>query len=310
MTHFGDLVDYQLTKGHGTGNDFLLFADPDARAELGPSEIAAVSDRHRGVGADGVIRAVRYDALATIDPAVADLHASNPGAEWFMDYRNADGSLAEMCGNGIRVFVAYLLDQGLIDLPEGQSIGIATRAGVLQVARHRLGFSARMGQYQLPGGQETRQAGFDVVVRVRDLDGDRPGLRVAMPNPHTVIAVQTAEELHNLDLTSPPVLDPTPQAGSNVEIVHVTGERETQEGPVGTLEMRVHERGVGETLSCGTGACAAAVAAAVWCGHGAPTRWQVTVPGGKLEVILGPDGVIDLAGPAALVGAVQLRGER
>ncbi|MCU1535078.1 MAG: diaminopimelate epimerase, partial [Glaciihabitans sp.] len=95
-----------FTKGHGTGNDFVLFADPDGDVDLTPAQIAAIADRHFGVGGDGVIRAVRSRSL----PAGAAALAEDDGAEWFMDYHNADGSVAEMCGNGIRVFAKYLLD--------------------------------------------------------------------------------------------------------------------------------------------------------------------------------------------------------
>lgn len=89
-------------------------------------------------------------------------------------------------------------------------------------------------------------------------------------------------------------------------IVHVTGEYDDAES-VGTLIMRVHERGVGETLSCGTGACAAAVAARAWAGPGAPSRWIVHVPGGTLRVTIGAEDSVRLAGPAVLVGRVTLR---
>src|SRR5438309_11988300 len=99
----------RFTKGHGTGNDFVLVADPDGERELAPSEVARICDRRFGVGADGVLRAVR----AAADPEGAAVAGGDPDVTWFMDYRNADGSAAEMCGNGIRVFAAFLLAEGL-----------------------------------------------------------------------------------------------------------------------------------------------------------------------------------------------------
>src|SRR3712207_8605964 len=101
-----------FTKGHGTGNDFVLIADPDGDLDLSPEQVAAICDRHFGVGADGILRAVRSRSIA----AGAAALAAEPRAEWFMDYRNADGSIAEMCGNGIRVFTRFLLEAGLAEL--------------------------------------------------------------------------------------------------------------------------------------------------------------------------------------------------
>src|SRR3712207_4483098 len=126
-----------FTKGHGTGNDFVLIADPDGTVELSPETVAAICDRHFGVGADGILRAVRS---RRIDAGAAAL-AEEPAAEWFMDYRNADGSIAEMCGNGIRVFTRFLLEEGLADLADGSALPIGTRGGVRDVQRSGTGFS-------------------------------------------------------------------------------------------------------------------------------------------------------------------------
>src|SRR6187402_1522124 len=108
----------QFTKGHGTGNDFVLFSDPDGETDLTPAQIAAICDRHFGVGADGLLRAVRSRSI----PEGAAALAEDADAEWFMDYHNADGSIAEMCGNGIRVFTRYLIEQGLADLEPGGTL--------------------------------------------------------------------------------------------------------------------------------------------------------------------------------------------
>ena len=124
-------IDIAFTKGHGTGNDFVLFSDPDGEVTLADAQIAALADRRFGVGGDGVIRAVRSERL----PEGAAVLAEDASAEWFMDYHNADGSAAEMCGNGIRVFGAYLLAEGLLDLAVGETVAIGTRGGVRQLSR-------------------------------------------------------------------------------------------------------------------------------------------------------------------------------
>ncbi len=298
-----------LVKGHGTGNDFLLYTDADGVDPLSEDEIVALTDRHTGIGADGVIRAVRTAAL----PEAADQMAT---AEWFMDYRNADGSVAQMCGNGIRVYVAYLERSGLLTLDVEATTTIATRAGTLTVRKEVDGYAVDMGVWTAPGGEPALAEGFAATGAGAGLEEPRPGLRIAMPNPHTVIALADREELASIDLTVTPRVEPEPEDGTNVELVVPLGERDVDlvddEGTVvgtekvGVVTMRVHERGVGETLSCGTGACAAAVATKLWFGDGAPTDWVVLVPGGQLRVVMLDGGGVELSGPAELVGEISL----
>jgi diaminopimelate epimerase len=210
-----------------------------------------------------------------------------------MDYRNADGSIAEMCGNGIRVFARYL-DHA--DLAGGfdEGVRIGTRAGVKTVRRDASGFEVDLGAFDADEAAP--------LVRARGLSVARPGLGIDVGNPHVVIALSSDDELDGLDLTWRPVLDPEPAAGANVEFV-VPAEPLVQDG-VGVIRMRVFERGVGETLSCGTGVAAAALAVRHWAGAGAPDLWRVEVPGGMLGVRVAPgrDGAhVFLSGPAALV---------
>lgn len=280
----------RFTKGHGTGNDFVLVCDPEGALELLPEQRAALADRRFGIGGDGVIRAVRS---ASIREGRALLESA-PDAEWFMDYSNADGSLSEMCGNGIRVFVRYLIDQQLIELAPGQSIAIGTRAGVIDVHRLVDGFAADLGRWRLDGGEP--------LVRARELPVARPGLGINVGNPHVVVALASDDELAALDLTAAPLIDPVPPAGANVEFV-VPADPLVVDG-IGRIRMRVHERGSGETLSCGTGAVAAALAVRYWAGETAPNEWRVTVPGGVLGVRMfaAEDGEhVALSGPAELV---------
>ncbi|GAA1491737.1 diaminopimelate epimerase [Curtobacterium herbarum] len=289
------MTDLHFTKGHGTGNDFVLFADPDAAVDLTPDRIRAIADRRFGVGADGVIRAVRSEAI----PEGRAILAEDPDATWFMDYHNADGSVAEMCGNGIRVFARYLTEAGLVDLEPGRTLTVGSRKGVVDIQRSTNGFAADLGRWGLGiegGGSD------DVLVRAKALPNARPGLGIDVGNPHVVVAVASEDELAGIDLTYIPVLDPAPAAGANVEFV-LPGDPLVTDG-VGEITMRVHERGSGETLSCGTGAVAAALATRYWAGASAPNIWRVRVPGGVLTVRMTAteDGEhVSLAGPADLV---------
>lgn len=275
-----------FTKGHGTGNDFVIVPDIDGSLDLSDDQVAALCDRRFGIGGDGILRVVRSASLPE--------GASTPDAEWFMDYRNADGSAAEMCGNGIRVYARYLVDSGLVDLPAGRSLPIGTRAGTKLVSRADNGFEVDLGVW--------RAEPDEVTVRARGLDVARPGQGIDVGNPHVVVALSSPDELDGLDLTVQPILVPLPAAGANIEFV-VPADPLVQDG-IGAIRMRVFERGVGETLSCGTGVAAAALAVRHWAGATAPARWQVDVPGGRLgvRIVTHDDGEHALlSGPAALV---------
>lgn len=284
------MATIQFTKGQGTGNDFVVFADPDGAIDLSSAQVAELCDRHFGIGADGVLRAVRSKNI----PEGAASLAEDEAAEWFMDYRNADGSPAEMCGNGIRVFAKFLVANGLAELGPGQTLPIGTRSGVRDVQSNASGFQADLGRWALEGGEPT--------VRARELPVARPGLGISVGNPHVVVALASHEELDKADLTWIPIIDPEPAEGANVEFV-VAEDPLVRDG-VGHIRMRVHERGSGETLSCGTGAVAAALAIRYWAGAGAPNQWRVEVAGGTLGVRMFAveDGEhVSLSGPAELV---------
>ena len=270
----------KLVKGHGTENDFLLLPDPDGVTSLTSDLVRRLCDRHAGLGADGVLRVVR-SANSPDSRAFAD------EAEWFMDYRNADGSVAEMCGNGIRVFLQYLLVSRLVE----HGAAVATRGGI-RCARAR------------GDGDVTVQMGLPRFLADRPIATAAPlvaapAIALEIPNPHVVVPVGSDAELAALDLTRPPVVEPALPNGQNVEFVVRRGPR--------TLGMRVHERGVGETRSCGTGICAAAVATAQADGVGPDgTPWRVKVPGGVCEVVWRPDGEVELTGPAVLVAEIDV----
>jgi diaminopimelate epimerase len=277
-----------FTKGHGTGNDFVLIFDPEDQLALTSAQIAKLCDRHFGIGADGLIRIVPSLKLA----AGRDCLEAEPNATWFMDYYNADGSSAEMCGNGTRVFARYLTER-VLELGDGETLSIGTRDGVKDIQRNMAGFAVNMGRWRLEG---------DHTVSATSLEVARPGLGISVGNPHVVVALATDDELTDLSLHDAPVVEPRLEAGANVEFV-VPAEPMVKEG-VGYISMRVHERGVGETLSCGTGIVAAALATRHWAGQGAPNQWQVKVPGGTLGVRMfaTEDGeMVGLSGAAELV---------
>jgi len=284
-----------FTKGHGTGNDFVLFADPEGAIDLTAAQMAAIADRHFGVGADGILRAVRSAHL----PDGAAALAEDDAATWFMDYHNSDGSVSEMCGNGIRVFTRFLIDNGLVELGKGETLAIGTRGGVRDVQANHDGFQVDLGRWSLDGGEP--------LVRAKNLAVARPGLGINVGNPHVVVALSSNDELDSADLSFVPKLEPEPADGANVEFV-VPADPLVKDG-VGQIRMRVHERGSGETLSCGTGAAAAALATRHWAGAGAPNQWRVEVAGGVVGVRMFPteDGEhVALSGPAELVFSGEL----
>jgi diaminopimelate epimerase len=249
-------------KGHGTENDFVVLPDADGALVLTPALVARLCDRRAGLGGDGVLRVVRSAHVAEADPA----------AEWFMDYRNADGSIAEMCGNGVRVYARYLVSSGLV--PPGH-LRLATRGGVKEV---HVGID----------GDVSVDMGPAVVGEPVDVDGT-PATYVDMGNPHAVLPVPSVAALGELK---------TARLDLNVEYVEDLGPT--------AISMRVHERGVGETRSCGTGACAAVVATALRTGTPRGTAYDVTVPGGQLVVTWREDGHVVLTGPAVLVAEGDL----
>ncbi|MEU6081710.1 diaminopimelate epimerase [Streptomyces sp. NPDC047108] len=276
-------------KGHGTENDFVIIPDPDNTLELSAGVVARLCDRRAGIGGDGLLHVVRSAA----HPDAAEMAAQ---AEWFMDYRNSDGSVAEMCGNGVRVFARYLQRAGLVD--EGD-LSIATRAGVRRVhiaktapAQAAAGsggdITVEMGKATLPEGEVTVSVG----------DRSWSARHVNMGNPHAVAFVEDLDHAGDL-FTAPPVQPASAYPdGTNVEFV-------VDRGP-GHVAMRVHERGSGETRSCGTGACAVMVAAARRDGHdpavtGRPVTYTVDLPGGSLVISEHPDGRVEMTGPAVLV---------
>ncbi|MFI6926815.1 diaminopimelate epimerase [Nonomuraea spiralis] len=265
----------RFLKGHGTENDFVILPDLDDGLDVSAALVAKICDRRAGIGADGVLRVAR-----TKQHAEVAAHAEV--AEWFMDYRNADGSVAEMCGNGVRVFARYLLDAGLV---EGTEFVLATRGGPRRVRSEPNGdITVDMGRPSVLGESTASVAGHEY-----------SGLRVDMGNPHLACAI--GDPVVQVDLSHQPGFDTGVfPAGVNIELFNPVG--------VSRVVMRVYERGSGETRSCGTGAVATAVAAAHLSGDTTGT-WTVEVTGGTLTVILDEDTSY-LSGPAVILASGEL----
>ena len=252
-----------LTYGHGTENDFLLLLDEADRIQVSPDVISRLCDRKSGIGADGFIRMVKRDGT------------------WFMDYRNSDGSLAEMCGNGIRVMARYLVDH---QLQKSGLFAIDTRAGRKFLAVPDSGeISVNMGKVEeIPDDVEVHHNGHSWSARHIDVG-----------NPHAVVFVDSLDEVGSL-VNAPEVSpDDVFPDGVNVEFVEVVSDSE--------VRMRVHERGSGETRSCGTGVCAVALATVLHAGKRLPATLTVHVPGGTLKVEIDGHSNAVLTGPAVLV---------
>ena len=282
----------KFAKGHGTQNDFVLLPDLDGRLSLTPVAVAALCDRRRGLGADGVLRVTTAGrALAArVFDRLPDGVAS---ADWYMDYRNADGSIAQMCGNGVRVFAHYLRASGLESRDE---FVVGSLAGPRPVVLHR--WDTTTADVTVEMGK-TNQLGTGEAI----VDG-RPfaGLAVDVGNPHLACVDPdlTAEELAALDVAAPVSFDPTQfPEGVNVEVLTAPHG--------GAVTMRVHERGVGETRSCGTGTVAAAVAALAFEGAATGTL-RVRIPGGEVTVAI-TEASSYLRGPSVLVAQGELSEE-
>jgi diaminopimelate epimerase len=284
----------RVLKGHGTENDFVVLPDPDGGVwsgdRLDAATVRRLCDRRGGLGGDGVLRVVRSEHVPDASSVLGEDLAR---CEWFMDHRNADGSYAEMCGNGIRLFLHVLIAEGLLDRAAcADGVVVGTRGGPRTVGAlaDGTGYWVDMGPARPFGRGEARVA-------------DRPfsGLAVSMGNPHLVCL--TDADLDDLDLSGTPSVDAGlfPD-GVNVEIVNML-----QGGADPHVRLRVVERGVGETRSCGTGACAAAFAALEAQGARAGTV-VVDVPGGRLSVQVDERTTV-LRGPAVLVAAGALEPE-
>jgi diaminopimelate epimerase len=282
-----------FAKGHGTQNDFVLLPDVGAELRLTAARVAALCDRRRGLGADGVLRITTAGAAVTA--GVLDRLPDGVSAnDWYMDYRNADGSTAQMCGNGVRVFAHYLRASGMESRDE---FVVGSVAGPRMVTLHHV--DATNADVTVDMGKANRLGSggkaFEVIV-----GGKRfTGLAVDVGNPHLACVDPhlSIEELAALDVGAPVHFDRAQfPDGVNVEVLTA---------PVGGLvQMRVHERGVGETRSCGTGTVAAAVAALADAGADTGTL-TVRVPGGDVMVTI-TDATSYLRGPSVLVARGEI----
>ena len=251
------------TYGHGTENDFVIIYDLEDALTITEMQIAAICNRSTGIGADGLIRITKNDG------------------KWFMDYRNADGSIAEMCGNGIRVMAKYLVTRSI--QPEG-IFAIDTRAGIKHLRVPLDGdISVNMGHVT----DEMEE------IEASNNGNTWSGYNINVGNPHAVVFVDSLDEVGTLAVA--PSVSPTSSypEGVNVEFVEIL--------PNFEAKMRVHERGSGETRSCGTGTCAVALAATLKTNGKLPSRWTIYPPGGRLIVDIDGHSNATLTGPAVIL---------
>jgi diaminopimelate epimerase len=278
----------RFAKGHGTQNDFVVLPDLDATLDLTPEAVTALCDRRRGLGADGVLRVTTAGAAlaAGFFPALPEGVAAG---DWYMDYRNADGSIAQMCGNGVRVFTHYLRAAGLEHRDE---FVVGSLAGPRPVVVHR--HDDVTAEVTVDMGKANVLGRGSAVVAGRGFDG----LAVDVGNPHLACVTElNATALAVLDVSAPVSFD-TEQFPEGVNVEVLTAPMD------GAVSMRVHERGVGETRSCGTGTVAAAVAALQHAGESTGTL-RVRIPGGEVTVTI-TEATSYLRGPSVLVATGEL----
>lgn len=260
----------RLTKHHGLGNDFLVLLDRDGTRPIDEDIAVAVCDRHRGVGADGLIRVTPADGEG--------------GPRFTMELRNEDGSRAEMSGNGISCLGQAIVRAGL---DSDGVVQVDTDAGPRTVtvvetrAPHRHRMRVAMGRARL--GDELPEWVDERILRAVHVD---------MGNPHVVLHVADADDVPDLVEIGGRINASTP-GGTNVELVLPAGP--------GEVRMLVYERGVGPTQACGTGAVAVAAAAHAW--ELAPATVTVHQPGGPAVVELAD--VAHLTVPVVAIAAVE-----
>ncbi len=290
-----------FSKYHGTGNDFVMVFDPDDAWRLEPDDVADLCERRFGIGADGLIR---------VAPT------GDADARWFMDYRNADGSDAEMCGNGVRCVAALLRDRGA-ETAEG--FDVLTRSGPKSLAileggrpgRHRVTVSMGAANFTKaaipmrgPAWETFQQQPFELGSGLT-----ATATAVSMGNPHLVLFVPEDPDRYHVSHIGPALEhDERFPEGTNVEFARVrtTDSDALEVGDPGAIDVRVWERGSGETMACGSGACAVAVAANE--AGMVPARSTIVFPGGEVQVERRDDGDMRLTGGAVHVfdGTVEL----
>ena len=259
-------------KAHATGNDFVVYLDAEGTYEPTADEVRFLCDRHFGIGGDGLIRLTHPQAVSDLnDKQIAVCAADN--ADWFMDYRNADGSLAEMCGNGTRAITLFAQRQGIAGQPGGEPFRLGTRAGVKVLTS--LGDVPTLGKDVFQVEMGSWQAGIED-------------------------AFSSLPTVEQLDLVTKPVVAPRIESDQNVEFVRI--DEQSEGDNEGNATMRVNERGCGETLSCGTGLCATAITLRAKTGI---DHWMITVRGGTLRVDV-TDNDVKLTGSATIVGKIEL----
>lgn len=281
------MTTMRFAKGHAAGDDFVIVSDPDGLLAFTPAHVRAICDRHEGVGANGVIRAVRSRAIAAGEESLIE----EPEAEWFLDLWTSDGTPRAMGAGAIRVYAHYLVSEGLVAPAGNETLPIGTRDGVRDVLIGASGYTVDLGRWKL---------GEEVLVSAKGLDIARPAQGVWLGEQHVVAALANAAELGALELGVAPVTDPA--SVTNVEFV--VPEDQMMKNGVGQIRLRAYDAINGETPSNGAGAAAAALVFRHWGGAGMPHHWSVETPGGRIAVRMFPtqEGEhVSLGGPVAII---------
>lgn len=292
------MTELSFSKVHAGGTDFIVFADEAGERELTDAEVRALCDRGAGVGACGVIRAVRSQSL----PEGREVLAIEPAAAWFMDLRAAGGSATELelASEAARALSHFLVESGLVTREESSMLSLATRTGVRDVLAGEDGYTVDLGLWR---------RGPEHLVEASGLAVARPGLGIQIAGPHIVTVLADDAELDELSLAVEPSVQPAIEGGASSEFV--VAAEQLIAGGAGHIRVRSFARGIGEAPSYGAGAAAAALAFRHWGGERMPDRWVVEVAGGSLEVrvIPAPEGeYVALTGPASIAysGTVEI----
>lgn len=322
MTIAPGLAGRTLIKGHAAGSDLLLLVDPEREVAFTAADVAAVCDRHTGLGADGLVRVVHTAAL----PGTEAFRAAVPEAAWFLDYYRPDGAApvgaGPTYGDACRLLAAVLDAEGLVPLADGAAITIGTRGGARTVTCLGDLWAVDAGPAQLAEvadpAADAAAEGWDTAVRIPGLAGERAALSLNLSGRHAVVAVGQEAELDAAELCDPAASEtitytPAPQASPTLELVVPLGEHTDSESgaTVGRARVRVLVPGVGEVRASAEAGCAAALALHEWTGDGAPADYLLSLPGGEVGVHVGAAPLTDasalvLTGPVDLVGRITL----
>ncbi|QGH69851.1 hypothetical protein [Pseudactinotalea sp. HY158] len=282
-----------LTKAHGAARAYLVHCDRDGTGELSAASVRAVTDPVRGIGATGIIRLVLSSVLGKSGPA------------WFVSAISPSGGPAVVSTGVLRVAAAYLHTSGEVSAGEGDTIALLSDAGRHYVTYRDGQYGITVGAWRGLGGTKTLDEGFNATVAVSGLDEPRPGLQLDVGATHTIVALESADELAGLDLSAPTRVEPATDGTGSLAFVVPLGERDvevigaggavTGSERIGAAQVRLATADGAELLGDDYAAAAATVAVRHWLGAEAAAEWVVLTPGGSQRVIVHPSRSVEVA---------------